>query len=54
MDCNSHKGEKRAEDFLRWLYRERRLTAEDLTNRLRALKDLAAGNLMPPMHADPK
>jgi 5-methylcytosine-specific restriction endonuclease McrA len=54
MDCNSHKGEKRAEDFLRWLYRERRLTAEDLTNRLRALKHLAAGNLRPPMHADPK
>ena len=48
LECNSRKGEKRAEDFLRWLYRERRLTAVELMGRLRALDVLAAGKLPPP------
>jgi len=47
VDCNSQKGEKRAEDFLRWLYRERRLTAGELHGRLRVLESLAEGKLRP-------
>jgi len=46
-ECNSQKGERRAEDFLRWLYREGRLSAGDLGGRLRALARLAAGKLRP-------
>jgi hypothetical protein len=46
-ECNSHKGEKRADDFLRSLYRERRLTAVELAARLRALDALASGKLLP-------
>ena len=48
-ECNSRKGEMRAEDFLRWLYREGRLTAEELKGRLRALEALAAGKMRPVM-----
>jgi HNH endonuclease len=47
MECNSQKGEKPAEDFLRRLYRERRLTAAELSARLRALDALASGKLRP-------
>jgi len=49
LDCNSQKGERPAEEFVRWLYRERRLSAVDLSARLHALDDLAAGKLMPPV-----
>ncbi len=49
MECNSQKGEKAAEDFLRQLYRERRLTAVELGARLRALDALASGKLPPPL-----
>jgi hypothetical protein len=49
MECNSQKGERRAEDFLRWLYREGRLTAAELTGRLRALRGLTSGKLRPPL-----
>lgn len=45
--CNSHKGEQNATDFLRWLYREQRLTAVELSARLRALRALASGKLRP-------
>jgi hypothetical protein len=31
------------------LYRDRRLSADELTGRLRALDDLAAGKLKPPL-----
>jgi hypothetical protein len=48
-DCNSQKGERSAEEHLRWLFRERRLGADDLIGRLRALDDLAAGKLIPPV-----
>ncbi len=48
-DCNSKKGQTPAEDFLRWLFRERRLTAAELTARLRALDALASGKLPPPL-----
>jgi len=46
-ECNSQKGERRAEDFLRWLWREGRLSAGELSGRLRALARLAAGKLRP-------
>jgi hypothetical protein len=46
--CNSKKGATPAEDFLRWLYRQRRLTAAELADRLRALDALASGKLPPP------
>ena len=45
MECNAQKGEKAADDFLRRLYRERRLTAAELAARLRALDALASGKL---------
>jgi 5-methylcytosine-specific restriction endonuclease McrA len=47
LECNSQKGETPAGDFLRWLYREGRLTPAELTNRLRALEALSAGKLRP-------
>jgi len=47
MECNSTKADTPAPDFLRSLYRAGRLTPADLTDRLRALKTLAAGNLRP-------
>jgi 5-methylcytosine-specific restriction endonuclease McrA len=47
MECNSQKGEEPAEDFLRRLYRERRLNAPELASRLRALDALASGKLRP-------
>jgi 5-methylcytosine-specific restriction endonuclease McrA len=47
LECNAQKGEKPADDFLRRLYRERRLTAAELAARLRALDALASGKLRP-------
>jgi hypothetical protein len=47
MECNSQKGEEPAEDFLRRLYRERRLNGTELAARLRALDALASGKLRP-------
>jgi hypothetical protein len=49
-ECNSLKGETPAEGFLRLLYRDGRLTATELTGRLRAVKALAAGKLRPALH----
>jgi 5-methylcytosine-specific restriction endonuclease McrA len=51
MECNSQKGERPAGDFLRWLYREGRLTAVELAERLRALDALASGKLPPPLQS---
>jgi hypothetical protein len=48
MECNAQKGETAAADFLRRLYRERRLTATELAARLRAL---ASGKLRPSLPA---
>ena len=36
-----------AKDFLRWLYREQRLSPNEFAERLRALEELAAGKLRP-------
>jgi 5-methylcytosine-specific restriction endonuclease McrA len=47
LECNSQKGERSAVEHVRWLYRERRLSAADLSARLRALDELAAGKLKP-------
>src|SRR5713226_5651485 len=49
LECNSQKGERPAGDFLRSLYRERRLTAAELAARLRALDALVSGKLRPPV-----
>jgi len=50
LECNSLKGERPAAHFLRWLYRERRITSAELNARLRALDALASGKLPPPVH----
>ena len=47
QQCNAQKGEREAQDFLRGLYRERRLTEAELAERLRALDALADGKLPP-------
>jgi hypothetical protein len=51
LECNSQKAGRPAEEFLRGLYRDRRLSADELSGRLRALDDLAAGKLLPPLPA---
>jgi 5-methylcytosine-specific restriction endonuclease McrA len=51
-DCNSKKKERPAEELLRWLFRERRLSASDLRRRLRALRALKAGKLIPAIMPD--
>jgi 5-methylcytosine-specific restriction endonuclease McrA len=55
-ECNAQKREEDAGNFLRKLYREEKLTLEELNERLRALKELAAGKLRPvaaspPLHS---
>ena len=52
MECNSQKGENSAGDYLRRLYRERRLTGVEVAERLRALDALAAGKLPPSLVED--
>jgi 5-methylcytosine-specific restriction endonuclease McrA len=47
LNCNSRKGDRHAADFLRWLYRDSRLTARELSARLRALRALGSGKLRP-------
>jgi len=51
-ECNSQKGERRAEDFLRWLYREGRLESGELKERLRALEKMAAGKMRPVVNGE--
>lgn len=47
IECNTRKGDRPAQDFLRTLYRLGRLTPAELDARLHSLKDLAAGKLRP-------
>lgn len=47
LECNSQKGERSAADFLRWIFREGKLTTAELKGQLRALEALAAGKLRP-------
>ena len=49
LDCNTNKAERHAVEFVRSLYRDRRLSSDELSARLRALDDLAAGKLTPPL-----
>jgi len=51
VECNTQKGETVAEDFLRGLYRDGRLTASEHTGRLNALAALAAGKLRPALRS---
>ena len=51
LDCNSNKAERPAVEFVRSLYRDRRLSSDELSGRLRALDDLAAGKLRPPLES---
>ncbi len=53
IECNSQKGERAADDFLRRLYREGHLNAAELAARLRALDALASGKLLPSLHGEP-
>ena len=53
LECNSRKGAKPAKDFLRWLYRDQRLTAAEFGARRRALDDLVAGKLRPTVATTP-
>lgn len=46
-ECNSRKGDRPVEDFLRELFRERRLNVLELEERMRAVKDLGEGKLKP-------
>ena len=46
-ECNVEKGSRPVADFLRALYREGRLNAAELADRLTALKALARGRLKP-------
>lgn len=48
-DCNSQKGTCRADDFLRSIFRDRKLTDREFAAWLRALDELAAGKLIPPL-----
>ncbi|MGB2621557.1 MAG: HNH endonuclease [Candidatus Acidiferrum sp.] len=47
MECNAQKGERPADEYLRWLFREHRLGAAELRGRFEALELLAAGKLRP-------
>ena len=47
QECNARKGDSSAANFLRSLYRDGKLTSDELTGQLRALKALAAGKLRP-------
>jgi hypothetical protein len=47
LDCNSLKADRDAVEFVRALYRDRRLSNHELTGRLCALDDLPAGKLIP-------
>lgn len=46
-DCNSKKADRPPVEHVRSLYRFRHLSSDELTGRLRALDDLAAGKLQP-------
>src|SRR5258707_4320013 len=53
-ECNALKGETAAEDFLRGIYRDGRLTAGEFRGRLRAVEALTAGKRPArPRRADP-
>jgi 5-methylcytosine-specific restriction endonuclease McrA len=52
MECNAQKGERPAEEYLRWLFREHRLGAAELRGRFEALELLAGGKLRPALPSE--
>ncbi len=46
-DCNVKKSDRLAEEFLRWLFRERKLNSLELKSRFRAMRALKGGKLVP-------
>jgi len=52
LNCNSRKSDLPAADFLRQLFREGRLSAKDLSARLLAVQDSAAGKLRPKLSTE--
>ncbi len=50
LECNAKKGQSPAEDLLRWLYRERRLTPLELSARPR-LRQAPASFALPDRQA---
>jgi hypothetical protein len=46
-ECNWQKKDHAAQDFLRELYRDGRLSRQELSGRLAALRALAVGKLRP-------
>lgn len=46
-NCNNRKNDTPVDDFIRALYRENLLSADDFANRTRALERLRAGELKP-------
>jgi 5-methylcytosine-specific restriction endonuclease McrA len=48
LQCNNRKGRSGAEDFLRTLYREALLSADDFEDRICHLESLRKGELKPP------
>ena len=46
-ECNTNKKVSPAEEFLRWLFRERRLNSAELRGRFQAVRALKAGKLKP-------
>ena len=47
QDCNVKKTDRRAEEFLRWLFREGKLNTLELRSRFSALRALKAGKHIP-------
>jgi hypothetical protein len=52
-ECNSEKGERNAEDFLRQLYRQRLLKPSESLDRMQALEALAKGKRKPTVSPPP-
>ena len=53
VECNSEKGERLGEDFLRHLFRHGRLSTTELSNRLRALHAVTRGRRKPVLAPPP-
>ena len=51
VECNSRKGVRSAEDYIRQIYRERCLSPLELAERMRALDALTSGKLRPQLPA---
>jgi len=54
QECNARKGDSSAQDFLRLLFRDGKLSIGELAGRLQALEALAAGKLKPRLQGSAK